>query len=327
MVSLTWLNDVAPGPRWALIGATAWALALGTVYEAGTAAAMALMVGLVAVWTGVWAFVARPAAAARQERLARQEAHQARDRGILAERVMAGAREGTHSGSLSSLAAMDPAFSLPLFLARVGRMVAAQVGSHEVLVGPAVVERVEVLGSRVQVTLAVPIAAPQGSGARRVVVSRPTSARTPPPASSEVSWSLGEVAPLDAMPEVAIPVSGSLAAARRALLARAEAFDLEGFEVLIAQLQELLGASGATPAGLTPYCTPEGLDAVRWWRAGAGLPGTAQGEGAEQLWLEVEEDGWYERIEVQCGARVLGLLRPSGDPSAPWQLWRVRRQP
>ena len=75
--------------------------------------------------------------------------------------------------------------------------------------------------------------------------------------------------------------------------------------------------SGATPApSLTPYCTPEGLDAVRWWRAGAGLPGTAQGEGAEQVWLEVEEDGWYERIEVQCGARVLGLLRPSGDPSA-----------
>ena len=142
LVRTTW----TPGPRWALIGATAWALALGTVYEAGTAAEpMALDGGpgrrdrgrACGRSPGPWS--RRQPALAGTAEARTLEAHQARDRGILAERVMAEARrEGTHSGSaLEPGRDADPAFSLPLFLASGRcRMVAAQVGSTRGAGGP-----------------------------------------------------------------------------------------------------------------------------------------------------------------------------------------------
>ncbi|MEN0061867.1 MAG: hypothetical protein AAGA48_06920 [Myxococcota bacterium] len=113
-------------------------------------------------------------------------------------------------------------------------------------------------------------------------------------------------------------------AARRALLARAEALDADGFDVLFVQVNaeiDRLAAADATSRSSSPYLTPAGARALGFWAEGPGVPPG----GPDAAWLLVEEDAWHERIEVQCGLRVLGLCRAAGQADAPWQLWRLRR--
>ncbi|MEO0604360.1 MAG: hypothetical protein AAF211_23190 [Myxococcota bacterium] len=113
-------------------------------------------------------------------------------------------------------------------------------------------------------------------------------------------------------------------AARRALISRDEALDVEAFEVLFdqinAELDGLVDADATTRAA-SPYLTEEGARSLAFWADGPGLP--PAGSGA--AWLTIEEDAWHERIEVQCGLRVLGLCRTAGASDAPWRLWRLRR--
>ena len=45
-------------------------------------------------------------------------------------------------------------------------------------------------------------------------------------------------------------------------------------------------------------------------------------DGATIRWLEVELDGWYERIEVVHDGWWTSLLRPAGQAGAPWKVWR-----
>jgi hypothetical protein len=68
--------------------------------------------------------------------------------------------------------------------------------------------------------------------------------------------------------------------------------------------------------------TADGQADLAYWRA-VGLPSDV---GAIE-WLEVGQDGWFDRIERALGARVLSLRRTAGEADAPWELWRVRRRP
>ena len=115
--------------------------------------------------------------------------------------------------------------------------------------------------------------------------------------------------------------------ARRALFARDEALDVDGFEVLFeqidAELDRLADADEATRYA-SPYLTPEGVRSLAFWADGPGLPLTGRGR-RDAAWLAIEEDATHERIEVQCGLRVFGLCRIVGRPDAPWRLWRLRR--
>lgn len=127
-----------------------------------------------------------------------------------------------------------------------------------------------------------------------------------------------------ATPASVVEIDSGWPAARRALLARDEALDVVSFDVLCAQINAeidaLVDADVPTRAA-SPYLTPDGARSVAFWAEGPGLPPG----GHEVVWLSVEEDAWHERVEVQCGLRVLGLCRRAGSADAPWQLWRLRR--
>ena len=68
-----------------------------------------------------------------------------------------------------------------------------------------------------------------------------------------------------------------------------------------------------------PYLTPDGALDLAYWRI-VGLP--TGGEDVE--WLEIEQDGVYDRVELRVGRRVLSLRRPAARTEAPWELWRLR---
>ncbi|MEM6925990.1 MAG: hypothetical protein AAF602_03590 [Myxococcota bacterium] len=127
-----------------------------------------------------------------------------------------------------------------------------------------------------------------------------------------------------AAPIPLVDIDPAWPAARRALISRDEALDVESFEVLFdqmnAELDQLVDADATTRAA-SPYLTDDGARSLGFWADGPGLPPA----GSSAAWLTIEEDAWHERIEVQCGLRVLGLCRTAGEPDAPWQLWRLRR--
>lgn len=330
MSALDWLDVLPPTPRRLLLGGTGISLAAASLlldplsvppeHHTPIAAGVAGVVGL--GWGLAWLGLARPALQRRQRAAEASAEDRARDRGLLAKQATKHRRTSLRGDA--SLIESDPGFCLPAFLDAV---VALHTAAAEVPItcGPASVEVVRWAPDRTRVDVLVGYARDDRTPrAARITVSRPPDASSPPPDAQgslpEGAWALDQIVELDALPPPALAPAPGLAAARRALLLRAEAFDLDGFEALIAEINDALDGEDATTGALEAYTTPGGLRAVRWWQTNNTLPTT----DTEITWLEVEEDGWYERIEIRCGDRLLGLLRPSGQPDAPWQLWRLR---
>ena len=318
MLDFGWLESLPPRPRWVLVILTLAIAALGTAIAGSLSQAIMIVLLCAVLWGVAYGRMARPALlAAAAQRAVTAEDH-ARDRGLLVARAMA-AHERQGSGGLTALQAKDPGFSLPAFLAEAGRQASERVGPGT-LVGPSAVEAVRFREVRTEVRVALAMHhAEGGSATYRLALSRPVHAVSPPP-GEPLGWELDGMDPHPWSPDVqGAPVAG-LSAARRALLARHEAFDDDAFASFVEEVNQALDRADAESAW-NAYATPEGVACIRWWKAGPGLPPPT---GAVE-WLDVDEDGWVERIEVRTGHRVLGLQRPSGHPEAPWQLWRLRR--
>ncbi|MBX2799188.1 MAG: hypothetical protein KTR31_16055 [Myxococcales bacterium] len=323
-----WFEAITPAVRLALIGATFAALGassflLGPHPDPGRLTVVAGILGAtLAVWILTWLTLARPVLQQRRASLEADAAAWARDRGVLAADAL-GAEAQAAIGGLRALAARDPEFCLPAFLDRVLALFTEDRGPQTAL-GPVSIEEVELDDHLV--TVSVQLASHDPAGAptfHRVVVQRPDDARSgTPDGDYDGSWRKTRVETLPSLTAPRTTPDPGLAPARRALLLRAEAFDLEGFEALIAEINGLLDRPDATVDEVASYATSRGAQAIRWWHA-TGMPAADD----ELVWLEVEEDGWYERIEVLCGRRLLGLLRPSAQPEAPWRLWRLRGTP
>lgn len=204
---------------------------------------------------------------------------------------------------LASLPEVDPAFSLITWTDAIHEALSASV---EGTLGPLTVEQVD--GRDVSVWVA-----QQVDGELQGV--RATLRR----ADERFTYVDHELLPYPQAPTVHDP---DWPAARRALFARAEALDPHGFETLFEAINaeiDRVAANEETSAEDATYLSPQGLRCVTFWARGAGLP-----PAGDIAWLSVEEDAWHERIEVRCGARVLGLCRRAGQPDAPWRLWRLR---
>ncbi|HHO49472.1 MAG TPA: hypothetical protein ENK18_01050 [Deltaproteobacteria bacterium] len=330
MSALDWLDVLPTLPRRLLLGGTGLGLAIPTLWldplvpdpELHTAIALAVVGGLGLGWAGAWLGLARPVLAQQRLDAAASADARARDRGLLAK--AATGRRGPALQGVAALSMDDPGFCLPASLDAIVALHTAASGAP-IVGGPASLEAVRRQKDRIEVDVVAGYTEEGGGGrAVRLTASRPAGATSPPPdaqgAIPEGTWSLDRAVALDRLPAPSLKPDPGLAAARRALLLRAEAFDLDGFEALVAEINDVVDRADATTEALEAYTTPGGLRSVRWWHSSAELPQA----GAGITWLEVEEDGWYERIEIRCGDRLLGLLRPSGQPEEPWRLWRLR---
>ncbi len=309
MALLGWLDVLPSGARRGLLAATAVGLGapsatlgmsgLDPIGQDVVAGGAVLVVGV--LWLGAFFGLARPELERREREAAEARVRREHDPGLLA--------------AAGPVDLLDPAFSLPV----LHEIVLARVGQGDVV---RVIDVRRVKDGTVLVAL---VEAP--GRCRRVQVSRAPDAVSPSPdrATEEGAggWRVTALEDVERPPDPPIAPSPTVPAARRALLARAEAFDLEAFEALLDELCDALQRVGETPDAAEPYTTVSGARALEFWRSSGGLPPL----GDDHTWLEVEEDGWYERIEIRSGACVLGLLRPSGEPDAPWRLWRVRRSP
>jgi hypothetical protein len=322
-----WLDALPPGPRRVLLGVTAAALLLGTALS-GVAApgardgiALGVVLGLAGAWAGVWVWLGRPAVARRQAARLAEEDERARDRGLIVSSAAPPERTG-----LQAVVARDPGFSLPV-LHDLVRALHRRTTGAEAVHGPIRVLDARIEGERTRLSVLVRASRPDGAAICRILrLSRPTGTASLPPepvaAGADGGWRVDAAEDVEAPPEPPIIADPAMPAARRALLLRAEAFDLGAFEALVDEIDAALDHAGGDPA-VAPYTTPSGAECVRWWAAGEGIPPSEP----PTEWIAVEEDGWSERIEVRRGARVLGLLRRAGQPDAPWQLWRLRRAP
>ena len=284
-----WLARLAPLPRWLLIGASTVGLMWGTGLADGAAAwTLAALVGLAWGWGG-WQALRTPTPASP---------HPPRDRGMLAREAMEALRTPD----------ADISFSLPGFLARAKELIGLRLG-EEPLIGPARVTHTQHQGP----ALTCLSRCTSTRGCRR-----PDCSRDPMAPGRSITWRRSrEVAPTPSAPTwspipMCRPTSAACSHATRRLA-------WLGSRPSSRRCTRHSTQPGATTIDLAPYCTPTGLTELRWWRAW-GLP-NAEGE---LQWLEVQQDGQYERMEVQRGARVLGLLRAAGHPEAPWQVWRLR---
>ncbi len=307
MLDLKWLDVLPATARTGLLASSAGLAVVGTsplAEELWVAVGIAL--GVLAAWVGVYVAVARPALRDAAEARLDQSAASARDRGILVQRVMK-----AHGGGsdMHRILQGDPAFSVPVLLE-----LATQELEDGLTAGPGQIVAARQGDDRVELEVVVRVHG-AGAPARRITLSRPVGATSPPPGAEASGWT-ANVVEHPAPPPTEAAIDPGLPAARRALLARAEAFDLEGFEALVAEIDAALDRDGGGEA----YCTPLGAACLQWWAQAGQPPG-----GGPTTWLEVEEDGWFERIEVRRGQRILGLLRPSGEPAAPWRLWRLRK--
>jgi hypothetical protein len=201
------------------------------------------------------------------------------------------------------LAAHDPGFSVPLLhralraLAGAGEWAAPRVESVELREGE----------------IAVCALIPGRPDSVRLRVSRPRGVPFPRPDSAEHGWRVdGREGVAGVAPPHAPPADPGMPAARRALLLRDPSFDLDDFASFLREIRRELAE------GDPAHLDPQGQADVAFH----GAPGPVDG-ATPVRWLEVELDGWYERIEVEHGGTWLSLLRTVGDPGAPWKVWRL----
>jgi len=306
MALWSWLDDLPAAPRLALLAGSAVGLGVPTLTVSSDLAAIGFVAGVAAAWGAAWWGIARPRAHARTLQDQQRETHWVEARSLLG----ADAVHDRHRG-LDALTTRDPAFSLPVFHAIVQRMVPdsalVQIASVRVADGQTEVQTI-VTGE---------------TGSRHVLLRRAEDAHSPPPeeiADGAGGWQIVSTRPGDAPPFPSTAPDPWLPASRRALLARGEAFDAEAFDAVLGEVGAALDHAASTGQVPESYLEPTGTRAVKHFIEGPGLP--AGGEAS--TWLEVEEDGWFERIEVRQGSRILGLARRAGQPEAPWKLWRLR---
>jgi len=305
------LDDWPPSSRDPLLAATAGVLALASVglplAGLDVVAYDVAVGGLIAILALGWIV----AGSALRPMMPSSPEAAVRHRGLIAERW----RERAHPAV--RLPEVDPSFSLLAWTSAIRRALAAELDG---VVGP-----VSVIGTKGAEVTARALHRPgrRGVGWVEARLVRDDDTDGAEPRRGEVRFRCLDHRP-SGEPVGAVEVDFGWPAARRALFARDEALGVEGFDVLFAQINDeldrLADADGAERRA-SPYLTAEGALALGFWADGPGLP--ARGDHA--AWLCVEEDAWHERIEVQCGARVLGLCREVGDRGAPWRLWRLRR--
>lgn len=318
---MSWLQHVPAAERAALIGVVALVLGAPTVLlgrlEAPHRVADVVAVGAVAIAVGAllleWRRHGAPGAARLAARRTSAESDRERNRSIAVS-----AWTPPETRPLDRLAARDPAFSLPVLLAAVSALLPVS--------GPAAAAEVVAVRERAGALASDPSGRPAAvevdavvrtpGGAVLAHVSCPTDARSPALADVPGAWRLDGTEPWTGA-EAAIVADPGVAAARRALVAR-DALDLRALEALAWQISAALDAGDEASR---PYVSEDGRADLAYWRA-VGLP---PDEGPTE-WIEVEQDGWFDRFELAMGARVLSLRRATGRPEAPWELWRVRRR-
>lgn len=287
MFDLRWLDTLPRPASLALVGATSGAALVGTLAPADGAASL----GIAAVVMG--SFFAAHRLLAR--RSVATDPLSDRDRGILARRAL-------------KMVEDDPSFSLPDVAETLRSTLLPTKLGGPVELGP-VVRVPPSHDTPDTLELVVAYRTPATTGVGRAVLGRHGE-----------DWVLRRFdQPVDLPDDLPHP-SPWLAANRRVLLARSEAFDLPAFEALVEHVNALLDDPATDDAALRPWATPTGLSSVRWWSARGGLPAA---EGPIE-WVAVLEDAWYERVDLRAGDRVLGLLRRAGAPAEPWRLWRIR---
>jgi hypothetical protein len=295
----SFVDDLPAGVRGPLLAGTGLVLAAGTLGlgRAGWpewvshAAALAIAVGLVAAWREARRrFPPAPAGPPAHERLR-------------AVRLAPGAPEATVAAWNDRLAALDPAFSVPV-LHRALRALAGD-GAW----GAPTVESVTFPEGEVVLTAVLP----GRPDSVRLRVSRPRTVPLSRPDSVEHGWRLlqREAVPGLVPPALPAPDPG-MPAARRALLLRDPGFDVDDFSSYLREIREEL------TAGEQVHLDPQGQADVAFW----GAPPPAAGD-LPVRWLEVELDGFYERIEVEHAGWWLSLLRPVGRADDAWRVWRV----
>lgn len=292
------VDRLPPDVRSLLLGGTAATLSAATVglAVAGGPAwldhgvAIAVSAGLAAAWREVLARHPAVPAPPPHERLR-------------AVRLGSAAPEATTRAWNDQLAAFDPAFSVPV-LHRALRSLAGP-GAW----GAPRVESVAFPEGEIVLTALVP----GRPTSVRLRVSRPRGIPFPRPDSVEHGWRPGAREEVPGTPPAVLPaVDPGMPAARRALLLRDRAFDVDDFASYLREIRAELAAGDAA------HLDPQGAADVAFW----GAPPPVAGD-VPVRWLEVELDGWYERIEVEHGGWWLSLLRPVAHRDTAWTLWRV----
>lgn len=290
------LDELRPQARLPLLGATGLVLVGATVWAATTTAPpllvdvglVALAAGLAAAWREAFRRFRSPPPLPSHERLR-------------AVRLAARPDHGSTAWN-DRMAALDPSFSAPV-LDRALRTLAGD-GPW----GPPVVESVAFPEGEVVLTAVVP----GRPDSVRLTVSRPIGVPLSRPESVEHGWRAGVRSVVPGTAPVALPPADpGMAAARRALLLRDPSFDVDDFSAYLRELR------AEVAAGRTDRLDPAGRACLEVY----GTPPRAR-DDAQVRWLEVELDGFFERIEVEHDGWWTSLARRVGDPSAPWKVWR-----
>jgi hypothetical protein len=294
----TFVDALPPTARNALLGGTGVALGVATAWLGRSGwptwlehlVVVALAAVILATWREAWRRAPAAELAGGDHRL-----------------------RGVHSGAVAPsrtaswndrLAAIDPAFSVPV-LHRALRALANEPDG-----GPPAVLSCDFPPGELVVSAVLP----GRPNSVRLRVSRPLGVPLSPPEHAEHGWRLlsKEFVP-GTVPVVRPEVDPGMPAARRALLLRDPSFSLDDFASYLRQLRAEL-AAGERREHLDPQAVAD--------LAFYGVPGPAAGD-LPVRWLEVELDGWFERIEVEHAGWWVSLLRTTGDPGAAWRVWRL----
>lgn len=309
---MTRLDVVAAPLRFGLLGGTAVVLTGATVGLGRTGwgvwqvdVVVALIAGgLGAAWWWVLGGVRLPPPDDHPERL----------RGLV---VAAWQSQATDAWN-DRLAATDPGFSVPVLFQAIRAL--AGPGAW----GPPQVEGLEAPPGELVLTVRVP---GRPTSARLVLTrplgvpfSRPGGATGPvagalPGAPLPVSdgWRLARREEAPDGPAAQPAEDPGMPAGRRALLLRDPTFGPEDFDAYVRMVRTTLAED--------PAMLDEGA------RADLAFLGALPDRPIEGVrWLEVELDGWYERVEVVCGGLWLSLARAAGRPEAPWVVWRLQAE-
>jgi hypothetical protein len=294
------LGDIDPAVSRPLLVATVGVLALATLALGNLSwnpwfvdvVVVALAMGLAAAWNQARRYtVPLPAPAHERLRAVRLAAHPP-------------TRGPDHGVAWNDrLAALDPSFSVPV-LHRALRLLAGD-GAW----GSPIVESARFPEGEVVLTALLP-GRPESV---RLVVCRPLGVPLSRPGSVEHGWKLAIREPVPGVPiPEPPPVDPGLAAARRALMSRDPSFDVDDFASYLRELRAEVGGGD-----VADHVDPQGQLHLAFY----GTPGPAA-DGAAIRWLEVELDGWFERIEVVHDGWWTSLLRPAGQADAAWKVWR-----
>lgn len=293
---MSWLDAVPPSVRATLIAASVFLLGSATVglgrLDVGADVQDLLAATIVAMTAAAWCAVWwRFGSAGSGSALAFGEQQERRDGAVATWRP-----DTLHP--LDVLAA-DPRFSFPVWAGAIRALAGPGPYACPRLIdavpeGAHIRTRVAVREPGRLRILTVLVPARVGTGAPSLIDDTVVADTPDPPPTVDPGWP----------------------AARRALIARDGAFDVAGFE---AQAREISVALDAGDDAARPYLTDDGALDLAYWRI-VGLP-----DGGEDVeWLEIEQDGVYDRVELRVGGRVLSLRRPAARTEAPWELWRLR---